>query len=878
MIVRSVGDLDEAAEGRTGLPSGGARLFEGPEGQARAASARRLVPSGKGNAALDRLAELAAGLLGTASAQVSVLTEVQHVAGAARLPPEMHGPEQLADALCRVTLTVGGPLAVTDASADERVAELRSVASGVIGSYLGVPLIADDRQPIGALCVFDPEPRSWSADDIALLQRLTAPVVAELELAALTAEFEASRIVWQVAIDAGGIGAFDWDLTTGELRWDDRLIELFGYSRESFTGTIEAFNDALHPDDLPRVTHALQAAIETCGEYTAEYRVLLPGGRVRWITARGRALRGPTGTAERVLGAAFDTTAVQDGEARVARVLEAMPSAFLHIDRSWRFTYVNAEAERLLGVTRDELVGKVMWELFPAAVGSDLERHYRRAAETGEPTTFDTYYPEPLNAWYEVRVWPSPDGLAVYFADISARRAAQEQIERAAQRSVLLASVGAELTGTLDAAEGVRRLASLVVPELADWCVAALIDDGAQVNWRRRLQDVGCWHADPSLRPVVEAYAQLRTRALTDDSFVARAMSSKEPIILHDGACAAIRGVMVPGEARDLLERLNPEAAAFVPLLGRGRVVGLLTVFRSEGCSFTPGDLDTLDDIALRAGLALDNARLYAQQRDLAEGLQRSLLTPPPEPDHLQVVVRYEPAAHAAQVGGDWYDSFLQHDGATLVVIGDVVGHDTAAAAAMGQVRSMLRAIAVHTGDGPAHVLWGVDQVMQSLQTDTTATAVVARFEQTAEERSRGLTRMRWSNAGHPPPMVVNPDASVMPLGGPETDLLLGLEPATRRVESVATLARDATVLLYTDGLVERRGQSLDEGLEKLSETLAMLAAEDLTVDELCDRVLSRMVPERPEDDVALVAVRLHRQDRPRPEEAGPNRLPPKVE
>src|SRR3712207_594986 len=101
--------------------------------------------------------------------------------------------------------------------------------------------------------------------------------------------------------------------------------------------------------------------------------------------------------------------------------------------------------------------------------------------------------------------------------------------------------------------------------------------------------------------------------------------------------------------------------------------------------------------VAARAGLVLDNARLYRQQRDLAEGLQRSLLTAPPEPDHSQVVVRYVPAAEAAQVGGDWYDAFLQPDGATVVVIGDVVGHDTRAAAAMSQVRTLLRGIAVAT-------------------------------------------------------------------------------------------------------------------------------------------------------------------------------------
>jgi serine phosphatase RsbU (regulator of sigma subunit) len=304
--------------------------------------------------------------------------------------------------------------------------------------------------------------------------------------------------------------------------------------------------------------------------------------------------------------------------------------------------------------------------------------------------------------------------------------------------------------------------------------------------------------------------------------------------------------------------RLNPAAVTVVPLRGRGRIVGLLTACRGrERAPFTPADLELLGEVAGRAGLALDNARLFEEQRDLAEGLQRALLTAPPQPDDVEVAVRYEPAAQVAQVGGDWYDSFVQRDGSTVIAIGDVVGHDTAAAAAMGQVRSLLRAIAVHTGDGPADVLRGVDRAMETLQADTTATAVVARLERSEDERLRAVTRLRWSNAGHPPPMVINPDASVVELSAVESDLLLGLDPDARRVESVVTLDHGATVLLYTDGLVERRGQSLDEGLRELRDTLLDLASEGLPLDLLCERVLRRMLPERRDDDVALVAVRL---------------------
>ncbi|NHC15738.1 SpoIIE family protein phosphatase [Motilibacter sp. E257] len=443
----------------------------------------------------------------------------------------------------------------------------------------------------------------------------------------------------------------------------------------------------------------------------------------------------------------------------------------------------------------------------------------------------------------------------------------------------MLAEVTTELAETLDAEEAVSRLTQLVVPALADWCIVTLADDDERAGTWQGLQDAGSWHADPELRPALERYAQTRLAALTDRSYLARALRTGRVVTVPTGATTALQDVLQPGEARDLVGVLRPESAAILPLRGRGRTVGLLTLCNgTQRGQLTRADIETARDVASRAGLALDNARLYRQQRDLAEGLQLSMFTEPPEPDHVQVVVRYSPATEAAQVGGDWYDSFLQPGGATVLVIGDVIGHDVAAAAAMGQVRTLLRGIAADSGAGPAEVLVRVDKVMQTLQVGTTATVVVARLEQTPDERERGITHLRWSNAGHPPPMVVNPNGTVTPLAGVQADLLLGIAPEIERVESDVILDRAATVLLYTDGLVERRGQGLDDGLSLLRDTLADLAAEDLTLDELCDEVLRRMLPKRPEDDVALVAVRLHPQDRPRPAEAGPNRLPPNVE
>jgi serine phosphatase RsbU (regulator of sigma subunit) len=402
-----------------------------------------------------------------------------------------------------------------------------------------------------------------------------------------------------------------------------------------------------------------------------------------------------------------------------------------------------------------------------------------------------------------------------------------------------------------------------VVPALADYCILTVIDDDGQPR------DVGSWHVDPASRTVLESYAEVRLDAMPLTAPVGRALHSNEAVTF---AGDDVLQLLPPGRARDLLTVLAPVSEVALPLRARGRTLGLLTLFYADGHTPTVEDVSVAQDVADRAGLAWDNARLFSQQQQMAEVLQRSLLTEPPEPDHAEIVVRYLPAAEAARVGGDWYDAFLQPNGSTMLVIGDVVGHDTAAAAAMGQVRSLLRGIAAYSDAGPAEVLRGLDAAMTVLQLDTLATAAVARFEQTDDERRRGVTRLIWANAGHLPPLAVHPDGTVAVLADWKADLLLGVNAATARTESVTTLDRGSTVLLYTDGLIERRDADLDTGLDRLRTHLAELA--HLPLQQLCDELITRLVDGKPEDDVALVAVRLHRQDRPRPVEAGPNRVP----
>jgi two-component system, chemotaxis family, sensor kinase Cph1 len=246
---------------------------------------------------------------------------------------------------------------------------------------------------------------------------------------------------------------------------------------------------------------------------------------------------------------------------------------------------------------------------------------------------------------------------------------------------------------------------------------------------------------------------------------------------------------------------------------------------------------------------------LYARSRSLvraAETLQRSMLTDPPASPRLQVAVRYVPAAREAQVGGDWYDVFEQPDGSTVVVIGDVVGHDTEAAADMAQLRGLLRGIAYDSAAGPAPVLSRLDSAVAGLGLGAMATVLVGRL---TPDAGTGGARLRWSSAGHLPPLLAEPADGVLTLTTPRAELLLGVDPGARRTESEAVLEPGSTLLLYTDGLVERRDQVFDVGVERLAAEL--VAVRDRPLEAACDELLRRMLPHGAEDDVALVAVRL---------------------
>jgi serine phosphatase RsbU (regulator of sigma subunit) len=304
---------------------------------------------------------------------------------------------------------------------------------------------------------------------------------------------------------------------------------------------------------------------------------------------------------------------------------------------------------------------------------------------------------------------------------------------------------------------------------------------------------------------------------------------------------------------RASLDLLGVDSGVIVPLSARGQALGALGLFNRPGRpKVTSAEVDTAVEIGRRAGLSLQHARLFGQQRALADALQRSMLTAPPVIKGCEVVVRYVPAAEGAEIGGDWYDAFFDRSGHPVLAIGDVVGHDTRAAAAMGQVRGLLRGISFSSGGTPAEVLRRVDRAVEGLALDTMATALVARLE--PDDEGAG-TILRWANAGHPPAVLIDPAGDVTVLEPKPADLLLGVSPEAPREDHIELLEPGATLLLYTDGLVERRDRDIDAGTDAL--VVALRESAGLPLDQLCDRVLERLVLPDAEDDVAVLAFRL---------------------
>ncbi|KDN77878.1 DNA-binding protein [Streptomyces olindensis] len=413
------------------------------------------------------------------------------------------------------------------------------------------------------------------------------------------------------------------------------------------------------------------------------------------------------------------------------------------------------------------------------------------------------------------------------------------------ERLTLLAETTTQLTSTLDVDLALQRLMALVVPRLADWAVVDLITERDEV-WRTvvvHAEGDGLVHHEDlegPMPPVPEESPMPLSRALRG---VASTLAGPRTYRRTPDSGIAV-------EQRRLFDTTGMHSAAIAPIRSTREVLGALTLGRAEnGVAFTPADLPLIEDIARRAGLALDNARLYQRQRKVAETMQNHLLPQMPGVPGLQMTARYQPAPDASQVGGDWYDAFPLSDGSTALAVGDVVGHDLEAAAGMAQLRNMLRAYAWSQKEPPSRIVQRLDEAIQHITDVTMATVVFARIE-VAED---GHWQLSWTNAGHPPPLLISRDGLAEYL----TDghgILLGTQADAPRPDATAPLPPGSTLVLYTDGLIESPRHTLDEGLDRLRQHAAALAHRPLA--SFTDQLLRRVRPAGNDDDVALLALR----------------------
>ncbi|GGR61073.1 SpoIIE family protein phosphatase [Streptomyces roseolus] len=547
----------------------------------------------------------------------------------------------------------------------------------------------------------------------------------------------------------------------------------------------------------------------------------------------------------------------------------------LAADEQNRIIAANGPAADLLGWHADELVGQRLTAIIPEHLRARHITAFTSLLLSGEPRILGRSVPLPAlhhdGTLVPVRLFiqtqETADGRTVFVARLSPRaavssgsgprrpgdRRAAASWERAGRQRLeavppsphpvsLIAETGAAISNAHGLDDVLQRVCQVLTGRLGDWCAVDLLtEDG-------RVERACVVHREPRGTRAEDFEGTLPP--LTDEARgpLARALSGAGPLLLTEPPPADAGGPL-DADFGALFERLDARSAVVAPLRARRETIGALTVARTgRGQAFTEEYLPLVDELGRALALGVDNARLYQDTRNIAERLQRSLLPVLPEVRHLDLAARYAASSATAQVGGDWYDGFLLPSGDTALVIGDVTGHNLDAAIAMSRLQSMLRGIAVDRQEPPETVLRRLDMANHTLHQEATATCVYGLIKGPAE----GPWELVHSSAGHLPPLLVTDDGRTRFLED-GSGLLLGMDPDVPRRSAYDAVPAGATVLLYTDGLIERRDESLSDAMERLRHHAAGLAREPLDV--LCDELLIGLGADST-DDIAILAVR----------------------
>jgi PAS domain S-box-containing protein len=412
-----------------------------------------------------------------------------------------------------------------------------------------------------------------------------------------------------------------------------------------------------------------------------------------------------------------------------------------------------------------------------------------------------------------------------------------EEAIRQAERSAFLLDAARLMAGVTGVTETAERLAELAVPQLADMCLLDLVTEHGARRAVARHGDPARQHLVDELRqwappvrdlphPALRALAEGRTQwfPAVDDAWLATVV--RDPAELR-----AVRGLRLGG-------------IIAVPLVAEGRVLGVLTLAVDRGRGpFTAGDVEVAEQLAHQVSLVLAKAQRYEFEVRTSHTLQATLLPPaPPEVPGVVVAVRYLAANRGAEIGGDFYDVAPLTGGQVAIAVGDVVGHDITAAATMGQLRSVYRALLVES-PSPSAVIDRLQASWPLLGLQRMATALFATLDLPSGE-------LRVASAGHPPPLLLTGGrAEFLPV---RPTRMLGAPPGTAE-EWTGVLPPGATLVLFTDGLVESRWSDIDAGLARLAAAATRLPTTD--PDELCDRLLADLAGTHRADDIALLAL-----------------------
>ncbi|WP_458084293.1 SpoIIE family protein phosphatase [Streptomyces malaysiensis] len=665
--------------------------------------------------------------------------------------------------------------------------------------------------------------------------------------------------VVQQSLEAVKAGSWEWGIRGGEMRWDRAGLALLGIPR-GYERRIESWINLIHPEDMPRVMAATEKSLRERSCYEAEYRVRRPDGTTGWVQSRAHLELDEGGEPVRMIGKIWDTTESRMARESVGQALRYMSDAFFAVNRDWRITFLNVEAERLIGAA-GEVLGRPLWE-GPAGMVPELEDRCRRAAADGRPTGFDIRWPTD-DRWYHIRLVSVPDGLTAYLTDVTerrtqaARRAAAERI--GAEQTARISELSNALADAVTTKDVVRVVAAHVLPPFGASGLLILWLEGGRLNV---VGSVGYSRAFISMVDGVPAFGGYR--------LLNEVLGSRRPCFIS--STEEYQRLFPDLAGNPAIARKN--AWAVLPLIASGNAIGTCTVSFDEPHDLSADERTLLTALSGMVAQALARARLYDTEHARAQALQRGLLPRAlPSLAALTPAVRYLPASSGTDIGGDWYDVIPLSAERVALVIGDVMGHGLAEAATMGRLRTAVHTLA-NLELPPEEVLAHLNEVVCDLGDDSFATCLYAQYDPVT-----GLCSL--ARAGHPPPLIVDPEGGVECLE-PTPDPPLGAaEPPFSTVD--LRLPDGSLLVLYTDGLVESAARDIDTGIAECTQVLTSDYGRLLTcpprrsrigvrgtggrqavdhdrLDRLCDLLVGAMLPAQrlTADDTALLIARLH--------------------